>query len=152
VATFHELNRFFDMLAYNPKGREGLTGNAAQDKARDEGYLYWFAWVSQNTTSLFSTSDAQGPLRRFVLFLNCTSIRAQLAAQPAAGPLLGLSNALNDPGLCPSGEGGPTGGGLIPGLPLPKKSGKTKTSNTSATAPKTAKGGPAEQPTTTGTP
>jgi phospholipid/cholesterol/gamma-HCH transport system substrate-binding protein len=116
VATFHELNRFFDMAAYNKNGREPVTGNLAQDKARDEGYLYWLAWVSQNTTSLFNTSDAQGPLRRFVLFFTCTTIRQQLAAQPAAGPLLGLTNALNDPGLCPSGEGGPAGGGL-PGLP-----------------------------------
>jgi virulence factor Mce-like protein len=152
TASFHELNRFFDMLAYNPKGREALTGNAATDKARDEGYLYWFAWVSQNTTSLFSTSDAQGPLRRFILLLNCTSIREQLAAQPAAGPLLGLTNALNDPGLCPSGEGAaPGGGGLIPGLPAVPKSGKKQ--KTSSTTPKpTAKGGPAEQPVATGKP
>ena len=117
VASFHELNRFFNMAAYNPKGREPVTGNDAQDKKRDEGYLFWLAWVSQNTTSLFNTSDAQGPLRRFVIFFTCTTIREQLAAKPAAGPLLGLTNALNDPGLCPSGEGG-TGGG---GLPLPKQ-------------------------------
>ena len=72
---------------------------------RDEGYLFWAGWVVQNTTSLFSTSDAQGPLRRFIAFFNCTDLRGQLAANPAGGPLLGLSNALNDPGLCPSGEG-----------------------------------------------
>jgi phospholipid/cholesterol/gamma-HCH transport system substrate-binding protein len=152
VATFHELNRFFDMLAYNPKGREGVTGNNATDKARDEGYLFWLAWVSQNTTSLFSTSDAPGPLRRFVLFLNCTSIRAQLAAQPAAGPLLGLSNALNDPGLCPSGEGGTPGSGAIPGLPLPKKGQKQKTSSSATVKPTSTKGGPATPPATTGKP
>jgi phospholipid/cholesterol/gamma-HCH transport system substrate-binding protein len=133
TTSFHELNRFFNMFAYNPNGREALTGNEAQDKKRDEGYLFWLAWVQQNTVSLFNTSDAQGPLRRFVIFFTCTTIRSQLAAQPAAGPLLGLTNALNDPGLCPSGEGG-TGGS---GLPLPKSAGKT--TKTASTAP--AKGG-----------
>ncbi|MEA2443626.1 MAG: phospholipid/cholesterol/gamma-HCH transport system substrate-binding protein, partial [Thermoleophilales bacterium] len=145
VASFHELNRFFDMAAFNPGGREPVvnTGNAVADqaanKARDEGYLFWLGWVAQNTTSLFSTSDAQGPLRRFTIFFNCTSIREQLATQPAGGPLLGLSNALNDPGLCPSGEGAPAGGGLpipIPGVP------KQKAKPTAATAkPATAKAG-----------
>jgi phospholipid/cholesterol/gamma-HCH transport system substrate-binding protein len=131
VASFHELNRFFNMAAHNPKGREPVvsTGNPAADdaanKARDEGYLFWLGWVAQHTTSLFSTSDAQGPLRRFVLFFTCTSIRTQLASDPAGGPLLGLTNALNDPGLCPSGEGGGTGSSLPPINipPLPKKAG-----------------------------
>jgi phospholipid/cholesterol/gamma-HCH transport system substrate-binding protein len=117
VASFHELNRFFDMAAYNPKGREPVTGNDAQDKNRDEGYLFWLAWVAQNTTSLFNTSDAQGPLRRFVVFFNCTSIREELAKDPAGGPVIGLTNALNTPGACPQPEG-QTGGGT--GLPLPK--------------------------------
>jgi phospholipid/cholesterol/gamma-HCH transport system substrate-binding protein len=121
VASFHELNRFFNMAAYNKNGAEPVTGNDVRDKNRDEGYLYWLGWVAQNTTSLFSTSDAQGPLRRYVLFLNCTTIREELTRDPAGGPLLGLSNALNDPGLCPAGEGG-AGGGT--GLPLPKKQGQ----------------------------
>lgn len=119
VASFHELNRFFNMAAYNKNGAEPVSGNDAQDKNRDEGYLYWLGWVAQNTTSLFNTSDAQGPLRRFVIFFSCTTIREQLARDPAAGPLLGLTNALNSPGLCPTGEGDTTGGGL-----LPKKSSK----------------------------
>jgi phospholipid/cholesterol/gamma-HCH transport system substrate-binding protein len=123
VASFHELNRFFNMAAYNKGGAEPVSGNAAQDRNRDEGYLFWLGWVAQNTTSLFNTSDAQGPLRRFVVFFNCTSLREQVAHNPAAGPLLGLTNALNTPGACPSGEGGGGGGGLIP--PLPKwKAGK----------------------------
>jgi phospholipid/cholesterol/gamma-HCH transport system substrate-binding protein len=126
TASFHELNRFFNMAAYNPRGREPVTGNDAQDKMRDEGYLFWIAWVSQNTTSIFSTSDAQGPLRRFAIFFTCTTLRSQLAANPAGGPLLGLTNALNDPGLCQNGEGGNTGSGLL-GIPNPKRSGGKQT-------------------------
>ena len=132
--SFHELNRFFNMGAYNPNGREPVTGNATQDAARDEGYLFWLAWVSQNTTSLFSTSDAQGPLRRFIAFFNCTTIRAQLAANPAGGSLLGLSNALNDPGLCPNGEGGNTGPGLL-GIPNPKTKGGKSAPTKNQTTP-----------------
>ena len=116
TTTFHELNRFFNMGAYNPNGREPVTGNPLVDQNRDEGYLFWLAWVGQNTTSLFSTSDAEGPLRRFIVFFNCTDLRAQLIGNPAAAPLLGLSNALNDPGLCPNSEGGNVGSGLL-GLP-----------------------------------
>jgi phospholipid/cholesterol/gamma-HCH transport system substrate-binding protein len=134
VASFHELNRFFDMAAFNPNGREPVanTGNPVADEAankkRDEGYLYWLAWVAQNTTSLFSTSDAQGPLRRFTVFFSCTDLRSQVAANPAGGPLLGLTNALNDPGLCPSAEGGPGGGtGLpIPGVPKQQSKPRSK--------------------------
>jgi phospholipid/cholesterol/gamma-HCH transport system substrate-binding protein len=120
--SFHELNRFFNMGAYNPNGREPVTGNPVTDANRDEGYLFWLGWVGQNTTSLFSTSDAQGPLRRFIVFFNCTDLRAVLSTNPAAGPLLGFTNALNDPGLCPSSEGGAPGPGLL-GIPNPKAKG-----------------------------
>jgi phospholipid/cholesterol/gamma-HCH transport system substrate-binding protein len=140
VASFHELNRFFDMAAYNPNGREPVvnTGNAVADqaanKARDEGYLFWLGWVAQNTTSLFSTSDAQGPLRRFTVFFSCTSLREQLATQPAGGPLLGLTNALNDPGLCQSGEGATGGGTGLPIPGVPKQKGKPTAAKVSPTA------------------
>jgi hypothetical protein len=123
--SFHELNRFFNMGAYNPNGREPVTGNPVTDANRDEGYLFWLAWVGQNTTSLFSTSDAQGPLRRFIVFFNCTDLRALLSTNPAAATLLGFSNALNNPGLCPSSEGGVPGPGLID-LPFPKGQGGKK--------------------------
>ena len=73
--SFDELNRFFNIAAFNPGGAEGLTGNPQQDRARQEGYLYWLAWVSQNTVSLFNTADAQGTLRRFALQgIDCTTL------------------------------------------------------------------------------
>jgi phospholipid/cholesterol/gamma-HCH transport system substrate-binding protein len=64
TSSFLELNRLFNIGAYNPRGAEPLTGDLARDRARQEGYLYWLAWTGQNTDSLFSTSDAQGPIRR----------------------------------------------------------------------------------------
>jgi phospholipid/cholesterol/gamma-HCH transport system substrate-binding protein len=105
VDSFHQLNRFFNMGAYNPRGRERVPGSSAADKARDEGYLFWLGWVAQNTTSLFSTSDATGPFRRAYAGFNCTGIAETLEAQPAAGAIIGLTNVLNTPGLCPQNEG-----------------------------------------------
>jgi phospholipid/cholesterol/gamma-HCH transport system substrate-binding protein len=117
TASFHELNRFFDMGAYNPKGREPVTGNETADRARDEGYLFWLGWVSQNTVSLFSTSDATGPFRRALAGFSCTGIRETLASQPAAGGIIGLTNVLNTPGLCGGDQTETPGGPAIPGLP-----------------------------------
>jgi phospholipid/cholesterol/gamma-HCH transport system substrate-binding protein len=125
VATFHELNRFFNMAGYNPNGAEPVsnTGNPTIDTPknlnRDEGYLFWAGWTTQNTVSLFNTSDASGPLRRFTGFFTCSELRTQLAAQPAGGALLGLSNALNNSALCPAAEGGTAPGQLLPGVPTP---------------------------------
>jgi phospholipid/cholesterol/gamma-HCH transport system substrate-binding protein len=104
--SFFELNRFFNMLSYNPKGREAITGNPVQDRARDEGYLFWLGWVVQNTNSLFNTSDAQGAMRRALAGLSCTTIRERVAGNPVSGPLLGYTNQLNTTGIC-GGTGGP---------------------------------------------
>jgi len=66
--SFGELNRFFNMGAYNPGGAEGLDGKSiAEQRQRQEGFLYWLAWAGQNGTSLFSTADAQGPWRRVTI-------------------------------------------------------------------------------------
>jgi phospholipid/cholesterol/gamma-HCH transport system substrate-binding protein len=83
-ASFRGLNRLFDIGAYNPGGTEEISegcekGGACTpaERARNEGYLYWLAWVGQNTVSLFSTADALGPIRRaYLLNLNCAALTA----------------------------------------------------------------------------
>jgi phospholipid/cholesterol/gamma-HCH transport system substrate-binding protein len=66
--SFGELNRFFNIGAYNPNGAEGLDGKSiSQQRQRQEGFLYWLAWVSQNGSSLFSSADGQGPWRRVTI-------------------------------------------------------------------------------------
>ena len=67
TTSFSELNRFFNIGAYNPGGAEGLSGDIERDRDREEGYLYWLAWTAQNGVSLFNTSDATGPFRRTTL-------------------------------------------------------------------------------------
>jgi phospholipid/cholesterol/gamma-HCH transport system substrate-binding protein len=81
TTAFRGLNRLFDMGAYNPGGTESISegcekGGACtpKERSRNEGYLYWLAWVGQNTTSLFSTADALGPIRRaYLLNMNCAA-------------------------------------------------------------------------------
>jgi phospholipid/cholesterol/gamma-HCH transport system substrate-binding protein len=79
TTAFRGLNRLFDIGAHNPGGTEAISENCEKsgvctrgERERNEGGLYWLAWVGQNTTSLFSTADALGPIRRAYLFnLNC---------------------------------------------------------------------------------
>jgi phospholipid/cholesterol/gamma-HCH transport system substrate-binding protein len=105
--AFYELNRLFNMLANNPGGHEELdTSGTAEahnaNRRRDEGFLFWLAWVAQNTTSIMSTGDAHGNFRRFTVSATCTTLRGLVDTQPALEPLLGLTALLNDPGLCPA--------------------------------------------------
>jgi phospholipid/cholesterol/gamma-HCH transport system substrate-binding protein len=103
-ASFFELNRFFNLAGYNPKGRESLPGNAAAARTRNEGYLFWVAWVGQLTDSLFSTADASGPFRRALFGVDCTTIEEGGAHDPSdtASLILGTSiKQLQAIGLCP---------------------------------------------------
>jgi phospholipid/cholesterol/gamma-HCH transport system substrate-binding protein len=97
---YAELNRLFNMGAYNPHGREPLTGVPTKDSARDEGFLYWLAWVTQDSNSVFSTSDAGGPFRRATLLASCDTWKAFLGDSPSLELIFGLQDALRDPILC----------------------------------------------------
>src|ERR671938_772197 len=104
------------MAAYNPKGRERVPSGMAAQEARDEGYLFWLAWVAHNTDSLFSTSDSQGPFRRALLGFTCDTLRQQVAGfagNPNFGPLgptagnalLGITDLVGGPsGICAPGN------------------------------------------------
>jgi phospholipid/cholesterol/gamma-HCH transport system substrate-binding protein len=96
---FKELNRFFNMLAYNPGGAEPLASQT--DTKRDEGYQFWLAWVAHLTDSMFSTSNASGPMRRAITTIDCNTLRSAAGSTPLE-PLLGLTDIFNDPGLCPT--------------------------------------------------
>lgn len=101
-SSFGELNRFFNMGAYNPGGAEGLDGKSiSQQRQREEGLLYWLAWAAQNGTSLFSTADGQGPWRRVTICGVPASVltgivQGVLADVAASNPA--LADLLNTPG------------------------------------------------------
>jgi len=111
TTSFKKLNRFFNIGAYNPGGAESVSEGCERDgnctvaeRARNEGYLYWLGWIANNTTSLFSTADAQGVFRRITLGGVSCDVVAQIVAgsAPANAPtslppeLAGLSAGLLD--------------------------------------------------------
>jgi phospholipid/cholesterol/gamma-HCH transport system substrate-binding protein len=101
--SFFEINRLLNMAAFNPNGREGLTGDRVRDTARQEGLLYYLGWVTHNTNSLFATSDAGGPIRRIVALGSCSTYQA-LADQQGLATLesvVGLTGVLGNAELCP---------------------------------------------------
>jgi phospholipid/cholesterol/gamma-HCH transport system substrate-binding protein len=67
--SFAALNTFLNLAAYNPNGRED-PGNPA----RQEGYLFWAAWVQHMATQLFSSSDANGVFRPVTIGAPCATI------------------------------------------------------------------------------
>ncbi len=68
--TFKQLNNFFNLLAYNPGGRQGPE---EADRSQ-EGYLFWLAWAQHMAIQLFSTSDANGVFRPVTLAAPCATI------------------------------------------------------------------------------
>jgi phospholipid/cholesterol/gamma-HCH transport system substrate-binding protein len=141
TGALFELNRFLNMGAYNPGGAEGLDGlSVAEQRARQEGFLYWLAWTAQNGVSLFSTADGQGPWRRVTIcgvpaaFVNALlqQVLGEVRAQdPAFAQLLttpgGAVDQLNASqfGSCNYGAlpttpfTPPLGGGIPPLVALP---------------------------------
>jgi len=67
--TFSKLNRLANMAAYNPNGAE-----PSGTPARDEGYLYWGAWLGHNTASVYSAGDGNGYFRRIYLSMGCDQL------------------------------------------------------------------------------
>jgi phospholipid/cholesterol/gamma-HCH transport system substrate-binding protein len=93
--TFKQLNNFFNLLAYNPNGRED-PGNAA----RQEGYLFWVAWAQHMAIQLFSTSDANGVFRPVTIAAPCATIEQTITDQPELEFLSMLTPILTESKAC----------------------------------------------------
>ncbi len=93
--TFKVFNTFFNMLAYNPNGRE-----PASNRTRQEGYLFWFAWVQHMGIQLFSSSDAHGVLRPVTLATPCNTIAQIVEGEPELEFLRGLTGILTSQEAC----------------------------------------------------
>ncbi len=102
-----KINVLGNMAAYNPNGAEpvGTPG-------RDEGYLFWAAWLGHNGDSVFQTQDAHGVDRRIYLTIGCREALSLLRSSPLAPAVTGLG-ALFAPGAPFAGatdaNGCPTG-------------------------------------------
>lgn len=80
-----KINRLGNMAAYNPKGAE-----PAGTPNRDEGYLFWAAWLGHNSGSVFQVQDAHGVDRRIYLTLGCDEALSVLGSSPLAPAVTGL--------------------------------------------------------------
>ncbi|MDQ4040316.1 MAG: MlaD family protein [Actinomycetota bacterium] len=93
--SFTVLDKLFNLFAFNPNGREG------PEKAnREEGYLFWIAWVTHQTNYVFSTADAHGSYRPVYLGGPCGILEGILAEDPSGifanlnlGAILGAGGA-----------------------------------------------------------
>ncbi|TML99990.1 MAG: MCE family protein [Actinobacteria bacterium] len=93
--SFTVLNHLFNLVAFNPDGREDPS------KAnRDEGYLFWLAWLNHNGASAFSNSDANGTFRPVTLVSTCETLKESVAETPLAAFITGFTNVMTDAGVC----------------------------------------------------
>jgi phospholipid/cholesterol/gamma-HCH transport system substrate-binding protein len=111
--VFFRFNHFLNLLGYNPNGKEG-----PDNAARQEGYLFWLAWLNHSATQLFSSSDAHGTLRPVTVAAPCATLAQVLQAQPELEFTSVLTPLLTDSKAC---NGGDSGGGLpnLPEIPVP---------------------------------
>ncbi len=98
TSTFTVLNHFLNLAAYNEGGRQGPTV-----AGRDEGYLFWLAWLQHNGAALFSGSDANGPFRPVTLGGTCTVLKELTGDNPPLDLL--YQPALLNKQVC-QGQGG----------------------------------------------
>jgi phospholipid/cholesterol/gamma-HCH transport system substrate-binding protein len=96
TGSFTVLNHLFNMLGFNPNGTEGPTV-----ANRDEGFLFWIAWLNHDGAALFSSSDANGPFRPVTVAATCQTLK-QLASEEGGDAIYSLvfSKPVFDSGLC----------------------------------------------------
>ena len=93
TTSFSVVNRLLNEVAYNPPG----------DK--DEGFLFWQSWVNHAGNAIFASQDAQGPIRRGLIVLSCSTaqlLNAVGQANKQLGTLVTLLNAPSVSQICPS--------------------------------------------------
>ena len=96
-----KVNKLGNMAAFNPDGAE-----PAGTAGRDEGYLYWAAWLGHNGNTVFSAGDGNGFYRRIYFTAGCDQL-VNIVKSESGGPLnpvLQIVTGLTDPVLadiCP---------------------------------------------------
>jgi phospholipid/cholesterol/gamma-HCH transport system substrate-binding protein len=108
---FLRFNHFLNLLGFNQNGREG-----PDNAARQEGYLFWLAWLNHAATQLFSTSDANGTFRPVTVAAPCATLQQVLQKQPQLEFTSVLTPLITDSKACNGGSSG----GTLPNIPLPK--------------------------------
>jgi phospholipid/cholesterol/gamma-HCH transport system substrate-binding protein len=89
------LNHLFNLLAFNTNGREG-----PELETRDEGYLFYLAWLAHQSVSIFSGQDANGVFRPLVLGGTCNTIANTAQSTPGGAVVAGIVGLFHDGNVC----------------------------------------------------
>jgi phospholipid/cholesterol/gamma-HCH transport system substrate-binding protein len=95
--VFTRLNHLFNLAAYNPNGREG-----PENAARQEGHLFWLAWLQHMAPQLFSNSDAHGTLRPVTIAAPCATVEQLVREEPELEFLMMLTPIFTESEACAS--------------------------------------------------
>ena len=95
TTAFSKLNRFFNMAAFNPNGRE-----PKENDARQEGYLFWAAWLQHLGANVFSSADAHGSFRPTTLGSTCQTVQQIIDSEPELEFIAMLTPILTDSAAC----------------------------------------------------
>jgi phospholipid/cholesterol/gamma-HCH transport system substrate-binding protein len=90
-----KINRLGNMAAYNPGGAQPPGA-----PNRDEGYLYWAAWLGHVGNTVFEAQDAHGLYRRIYFTLSCANAANILSETPVAPLLTNLAPLFAPGGPC----------------------------------------------------
>ncbi|GAC1485685.1 MAG: hypothetical protein NVS1B9_03980 [Solirubrobacteraceae bacterium] len=96
TSAFTTLNHLFNMLGYNPAGK-AQYGTAPNGTG---SYLFWLAWLSHDGNAVFSTADANGPLRALTQTSTCSTLQTLAGSNPLAPLVLNLAGVLSNPAIC----------------------------------------------------
>jgi phospholipid/cholesterol/gamma-HCH transport system substrate-binding protein len=101
-----------------------LLNTLAYDKPDDghDSYLFWLGWANHVGNALFTTQDANGPIRKGVVQVSCGSLGVLQALQrqnEQLGVLVGLLNAPTVPEVCPQLAAANAAAGAAAGTPAP---------------------------------
>jgi phospholipid/cholesterol/gamma-HCH transport system substrate-binding protein len=88
--SFVLLNHLFNLVSFNPGGAESPDAGAT----RQEGYLFWIAWVNHMALNLFSNADAHGTFRPTTVGAPCATLEQLLEDNPEMEFLNGLTPIL----------------------------------------------------------
>jgi phospholipid/cholesterol/gamma-HCH transport system substrate-binding protein len=90
--TFGVLNRFFNILAYDPPGAR-------------KPFNFWAAWAAHSGVTMFDLQDAHGPIRRGLVLVNCNGydvLEQVILGNPQLGLLTTLLNLPPEGQVCPN--------------------------------------------------
>jgi phospholipid/cholesterol/gamma-HCH transport system substrate-binding protein len=90
--AFGVLNRFFNILAYDPPGAR-------------KSFNFWAAWTAHAGATMFNLQDAHGPIRRGLVLVNCNGydvLEQVILGNPQLGLLTTLLNLPPEAQACPN--------------------------------------------------